>query len=45
VALVVFFLGGILLLTRVNEQEGMRVAEEENRRAALVADGGALQEA
>lgn len=32
VALIVFFVGGILLLSRVNEQEGIRVAEEENAR-------------
>lgn len=31
VALIVFFIGGILMLTRVNEQEGIRIAEEENR--------------
>jgi UMF1 family MFS transporter len=31
VALVIFFMGGILLLTRVNEQEGIRVADKENR--------------
>jgi UMF1 family MFS transporter len=31
VALVVFFIGGILLLTRVDEREGIRVADEENR--------------
>ena len=31
VALVVFFIGGMILLTRVNEREGIRVADEENR--------------
>ncbi len=31
VALIVFFIGGIVLLARVNEQEGIRVAEAENR--------------
>jgi UMF1 family MFS transporter len=35
VALVVFFLGGILLLSRVDEAEGIRVAAEENRAAGL----------
>jgi len=35
VALIIFFIGGILLLTRVNEQEGIRVAEEENRAAGV----------
>jgi hypothetical protein len=33
VALIVFFLGGIYLLTRVDEEEGMRIAQEENRLA------------
>jgi UMF1 family MFS transporter len=33
IALIVFFIGGILLLTRVDEKEGIRVAEEENRAA------------
>jgi len=33
VALVVFFIGGIVLLTRVDEKEGIRVAQEENRLA------------
>jgi len=35
VALIVFFIGGILLLTRVDEQEGIRVAREENRAMGL----------
>jgi UMF1 family MFS transporter len=35
VALIIFFIGGILLLTRVDEQEGIRVAAEENRAAGL----------
>jgi UMF1 family MFS transporter len=30
ISLIVFFIVGILLLTRVDEQEGMRVADEEN---------------
>ncbi len=34
VALIVFFLGGILLLRQVDEQEGIRVADQENRRHA-----------
>jgi UMF1 family MFS transporter len=34
VALVVFFIGGILLLSRVDEQEGIRVAQRENQEAA-----------
>jgi UMF1 family MFS transporter len=33
VALVVFFIGGILLLTRVDEQEGIHVAQSENAAA------------
>jgi len=33
VALIVFFIGGIFLLNRVDEQEGIRVAAEENRAA------------
>jgi len=36
VSLVVFFIGGIILLTRVNEEEGIRVADEENRAAEAV---------
>ncbi len=32
VALIIFFVGGILLLTRVNEDEGIRVAREEDLR-------------
>jgi UMF1 family MFS transporter len=36
VSLIVFFIGGILLLTRVNEEEGIRVADEENRAAGTV---------
>jgi UMF1 family MFS transporter len=32
VALVIFFIGGIVLLARVDEQEGIRVAQAENRR-------------
>ena len=35
VALIVFFIGGILLLNRVDEQEGIRLAEAENRAAGL----------
>lgn len=35
IALIVFFVGGILLLSRVNEQEGIRVAEAENARLGL----------
>ncbi len=35
VALVIFFIGGILLLSQVDEQEGIEVAEEENQSAAL----------
>ncbi|HHN94137.1 MAG TPA: MFS transporter [Anaerolineae bacterium] len=35
IALIVFFIGGIILLSRVDEQEGIRVAEEENRAAGL----------
>jgi len=35
IALIAFFIGGILMLTRVNEKEGIRVAEEENRAAGL----------
>jgi UMF1 family MFS transporter len=35
VALIVFFMGGIVLLSRVDEKEGIRVAEEENRAAAM----------
>lgn len=37
VALVIFFIGGILLLTRVDEEEGIRVAQEENLAAGLAA--------
>ncbi len=33
IALIIFFIGGILLLARVDEKEGIRVAEEENRAA------------
>ncbi len=33
VSLMIFFVGGIILLTRVNETEGIRVAAEENARA------------
>jgi UMF1 family MFS transporter len=36
VALIVFFIGGILLLTRVDEKEGIRVARLEN--AAAISD-------
>ncbi len=36
VSLVVFFVVGMLLLRRVDEKEGIRVAEEENRAARLV---------
>ncbi|MEJ5309799.1 MAG: MFS transporter [Anaerolineae bacterium] len=36
VSLMLFFVGGILLLTRVNEAEGIRVANEENARAAAL---------
>jgi len=34
ISLIIFFIGGIVLLSRVNEKEGIRVAEEENRAAA-----------
>ncbi len=34
VALIIFFIGGIILLTRVDETEGIRVANVENARAA-----------
>ena len=37
VALIVFFIGGILLLTRVDEKEGIRVARLENEEAAATA--------
>jgi MFS transporter, UMF1 family len=33
VSLIIFFLGGIFLLTRVDEDEGRRIAREENARA------------
>ncbi|MFN2111473.1 MAG: MFS transporter [Anaerolineae bacterium] len=33
VSLMIFFVGGIILLTRVNEAEGIRIAAEENARA------------
>ena len=36
IALIVFFIGGILLLTRVDEREGIQVAEVENRAAGMV---------
>ncbi len=36
ISLMVFFIGGIILLTRVNEAEGIRVAAEENARVGLV---------
>jgi UMF1 family MFS transporter len=36
VALVIFFIGGILLLIRVDEQEGIHVAQEENRAAGMI---------
>ena len=35
VALIVFFIGGTLLLTLVDEKEGIRVAEEENQALGL----------
>ena len=35
VALVVFFIGGIFLLARVDEREGIRVAQAENRAAGM----------
>ena len=35
VSLIIFFIGGIVLLSLVNEQEGIRMAEEENRATAL----------
>jgi UMF1 family MFS transporter len=35
VSLIIFFVVGGLLLTRVDEQEGIRVAQEENRAAGL----------
>ena len=31
IALIIFFIGGIVLLGRVDEKEGIRVAEEEDR--------------
>jgi len=31
VSLIIFFIGGILILSRVREAEGIRVADEENR--------------
>ena len=34
VALIIFFVGGIILLTRVDENEGIRIATEENLRHA-----------
>ncbi|HNT74348.1 MAG TPA: MFS transporter [Anaerolineae bacterium] len=37
VSLVIFFIGGILLLTQVNETEGIRIAAEENAHAAAAA--------
>ena len=36
IALIVFFVGGILLLTRVDEEEGIRVAQRENQEAAAL---------
>jgi len=36
IALVIFFVGGILLLTRVDEEKGIRVAMEENARYAEI---------
>lgn len=30
VALIIFFIGGIILLSQVNEEEGLRIAEQEN---------------
>ena len=36
VALIVFFIGGILLLTQVDEEEGIRVAQRENQEAAAL---------
>ena len=36
VSLIIFFIVGGFLLTRVDEQEGIRVAQEENRAAGLV---------
>ena len=35
VSLVIFFIGGIVLLSFVNEQEGIRRAMEENRAADM----------
>jgi len=35
IALIIFFIGGIALLTRVDEKEGIQVAEEENRAAGM----------
>jgi UMF1 family MFS transporter len=35
VALIVFFIGGIFLLARVDEREGIRVAQAENRAAGM----------
>ncbi|MBN1887140.1 MAG: MFS transporter [Thermoflexales bacterium] len=31
ISLIIFFIGGIILLSRVDEKEGIRVAEQENR--------------
>jgi UMF1 family MFS transporter len=38
VALIVFFIGGIVLLTRVDEKEGIRVAQLENAATTLPAE-------
>lgn len=35
VALIIFFIGGIALLARVDEAEGIRIAAEENARASI----------
>ena len=35
-SLIVFFIGGILLLNRVDEQEGIRVAQQENQKATAL---------
>jgi UMF1 family MFS transporter len=37
VALIIFFIGGIILLNRVDEEEGIRVAEAENQKALVIA--------
>jgi len=34
VSLIIFFIGGMIILSRVKEAEGIRIADEENRQAA-----------